>query len=141
MSPEVIALLDPGADPTVRHTAGVSGGRFVGFPTSRAAGGPAGISDTGDGLLTCTTPALGAEVLGVASFDTPANGTVTVMRAPKWVPVEAGVDLVIGDLVSTDATGKAIKAVAGQVIVGRVIKAALTGALAGVLLYESAVKA
>ena len=106
---EAQAYYDPGADITCQHTAGANGGRFVSYPLTRNAGGPAGISDTGDGTLIVTTPAANAEVFGVTSHDVAAGGKVNIMRMPKVVSVVAGGTFIIGDYISTDNAGKAVK--------------------------------
>jgi hypothetical protein len=121
---EAQAYYDPGADITCQHTAGANGGRFVSYPLTRNAGGPAGISDTGDGTLIVTTPAANAEVFGVTSHDVAAGGKVNIMRMPKVVSVVAGGTFIIGDYISTDNAGKAVKATATTgVVVGRALSA------------------
>src|SRR5215212_9376373 len=86
--PTVNAFYDPGQDVTVEATAILTGGRCVAVPSGRNAGGPAGISDTGDGLLRAGLPAANAPVFGVAQFDAAIGGRTDVMRPPKIVPIE-----------------------------------------------------
>jgi hypothetical protein len=133
---EAIAMYDPGADITCRHTAGAPGARCVSYPIARAAGGPSGISDTGDGLLTVTNPAAKAQVFGVTSHDVAANGTVNIMRPPKVVPIECSGAVVVGDIVATGADGRIAKAVTGDIAVGRALTDGGVGTLAGVDLYH-----
>lgn len=120
---EVQAAYDPGADITCQHTAGSVGGRGVGVPASRNAGGPVGISDSGDGLLIVTAPVAGAAVFGVTSHDVAANGRVNVMRAPKCVPMECSAAINIGDEVMVAADGRVLKRTAGFTVIGRALSA------------------
>jgi hypothetical protein len=136
---EAIAFYDPGADITCQHTAGAQGGIGVGWPTSRNAGGPAGISDAGDGLLIVTTPAAKAAIFGVTSVDVAAGGRVDVMRAPKVVPIQCAAACNIGDDLAITATGKATPAVTGDVIIGKCLMAGTTTTMAAVDLYHQPV--
>lgn len=124
---EVQASYDPGADITCQHTAGTTGGRGVGVPASRNAGGPTGISDSGDGLLVVTAPVAGAAIFGVTSHDVAANGRVNVMRSPKVVPIECSAAVNIGDEIMIAADGRCLKRVAGSTVIGRALTAS-TGA-------------
>jgi hypothetical protein len=124
---EVIASYDPGADITCQHTAGTVGGRGVSVPTTRNTGGPAGISDLGDGLLVVTNPAAGAPIFGVTSHDVAANGRVNVMRSPKVVPMEAAANVAIGAEVMVDTTGKVLTRTAGNAVIGRALTAGAAG--------------
>lgn len=133
---ESIAYYDPGADITCQHTAGSPGARFVSYPVARNTGGPSGISDSGDGLLVVTAPAANAMVFGVTSHDVAANGTVNVMRPPKVVSVEAGGVIAVGDFVSTDATGKALKSGAAAGATGRALTAGANGTFVAVELFS-----
>ena len=133
---EAIAYYDPGADITCQHTAGAVGGRFVSYPVSRNAGGPSGISDTGDGVLIVTTPAANGSVFGVTSHDVAAGGKVNVMRGPKVVAVEAGATVAtIGTYITTDNAGKAVTATTGQLAVGRNLTVGASGSLMAVDLF------
>jgi hypothetical protein len=118
MCPVVNALYDAGVDITVHATAALTGGRCVGVPTGRNAGGPAGIDDTGDGLLRCGLPAANGAIFGVAQFDAPLNGRTDVMRPPKVVPIECNAATAIGD-VSVNADGTVKARAAGQLAIGR----------------------
>jgi hypothetical protein len=136
---EAIALYDPGADITCEHTAGSPGGRFVSYPVARRTGGPSGISDTGDGLLIVTTPAANAMVFGVTSHDVAAAGRVDIMRPPKVVVVESGgaaSSIAVGDFVSTDNTGKAVKSGAAAGAAGRALTVGGAGTFVGVELFS-----
>lgn len=113
MCPEVIATFDPGADRTCQAVGAVVGGRFVNI-VGRNAGGMAGISDTGDGLLRVNqTFVAGARGFGVASHDSPDGGRVNVMRPPKTVPVESAGAIAVGAEVSIAADGRVASFAAG----------------------------
>lgn len=133
---EAIAYYDPGADITCRHTAGSPGARLVSYPVARAAGGPSGISDTGDGLLTVTAPAANAHCFGVTSHDVAAGGTVNIMRPPKVVPIECSGDIAIGDFVSTGIDGRIAKSGAAAAANGRALSVGASGTLAAVDLFH-----
>jgi hypothetical protein len=136
---EAIAYYDPGADITCQHTAGAPGGRFVSYPVARNAGGPSGISDTGDGLLVVTTPAANAMVFGVTSNDVAAGGRVDIMRPPKVVAVESGgaaSSIAVGDYISTDNTGKAVKSGAAAGAAGRALTVGGAGTWVAVELFS-----
>jgi predicted RecA/RadA family phage recombinase len=117
--PTVNAHYDAGQDITVQGSAALTGGRCVGLPTGRNPGGPAGISDTGDGLLICPLPTLNGEIFGVAQFDCASGGRTDVMRAPKVVPIECNAAVAQGSLVSVNADGTVKVAATGQVAIGR----------------------
>jgi predicted RecA/RadA family phage recombinase len=117
--PTVSPFYDAGQDITVSASAGLTGGRCVGLPTGRNPGGPAGISDIGDGLLICGLPTLNGEVYGVAAYDCPSGGRTEVMKAPKHVPIECNAAVAQGSLVSVNADGTVKVAATGQVAVGR----------------------
>lgn len=133
---EAIAFYDPGADITCRHTAGSPGGRLVSYPTARAAGGPSGISDIGDGLLTVTAPAANAHSFGVTSHDVAAGGTVNIMRPPKVVPIECSGNIAIGDFVSTGVDGRIAKSGAAAAANGRALTVGAAGTFAAVDLFH-----
>jgi len=133
---EAIAFYDPGADITCQHTAGAQGGVAVGWPTTRNPGGPAGVSDSGDGLLVVTNPVAKAAIFGITSVDVAANGRVDIMRAPKVVPVQCAATVNIGDDVSVNAAGKIQAAVTGDVIIGKVLMGGTTTSMAAVDLYH-----
>lgn len=138
---EAIAMYDPGADITCQHTAGVAGGRCVGWPAARNAGGPSGISDTGDGLLIVTNPVAQATVFGVTAHDVAAGGRVDIMRAPKVVPIECSGNVAIGAYVSTGADGRIATSTTGQNSCGRAVTAGSSGTFAGILLFSEPVAA
>lgn len=138
---EAIAYYDPGADITCQHTAGAPGGRCVGWPTTRNAGGPSGISDTGDGLLIVTNPLAAATVFGVTSHDVGAGGRVDVMRAPKVVPIECSGNVAIGAYVSTGTDGRIATAASAANACGRALSAGSSGTFAAILLFSEPVAA
>lgn len=113
--PEVVATYDPGADITCEASGAITGGRFVGVPAARNAGGPAGISDTGDGNLIVAQGAIpvGGPVFGVASHDAANGRKVNIMRATKVVPVECSAAINIGQQVQSGADGRCAPYVAG----------------------------
>lgn len=117
--PTVNAFYDPGQDVTVQATGGATGGRCLGVPAGRNAGGPAGVDDTGDGLLRCPLPAANGAVFGVAQFDAAVNGRTDVMRAPKILPIECSAAIAAGAEVSVDADGRIKTRAAGQTSIGR----------------------
>jgi hypothetical protein len=117
--PEVIAIYDPGQDVTVEATAALTGGRCVGVPSGRNAGGPGGISDTGDGNLRCGLPAAGAPIFGVASLDAAIGRKVDVLRPPKVVPIECSAAVAAGAEVMTGADGRVATRTAGNTSIGR----------------------
>lgn len=124
--PEVVASYDPGADITCQASAALTGGRLVGLPTSRNAGGPAGIVDSGDGLLVVGLPAAGGGAFGVASHDAPINGRVNVMRPPKVVPIECSAAVAISAELMAAADGRVLTRTAGNTVIGRALS--VTGA-------------
>jgi predicted RecA/RadA family phage recombinase len=126
MCPTVNAFYDPGQDVSVSCPAGATGGRCLGAPTGRNAGGPAGISDTGDGLLICPLPTANGPIFGVAQYDAAAGGRTDVMRPPKIVPIECNVAVAQGVDVSVNADGTVKARAAGQLAIGRNIGPATT---------------
>lgn len=113
--PEVVATYDAGADITCEASGAIVGGRFVGVPAARNPGGPAGISDTGDGnlIVSQTIAGAGAPVFGVASHDAANGRKVNIMRATKVVPVECSAAISIGQQVQTGVDGRCALFVAG----------------------------
>ena len=138
---EAIAYYDPGADITCQHTTGSPGARCVSWPTGRNAGGPSGISDTGDGVLIVTTPTAKSMVFGVTSHDVAANGRVNVMRAPKVVPIEASGVVAIGDFLTTGADGRVAKAATAELAIGRALSVGAVGTLVVSDLFHAPVAA
>jgi hypothetical protein len=113
--PEVVASYDAGADITCEASGAITGGRFVGVPAARNAGGPAGISDTGDGnlIVSQTIASAGSPVFGVAAHDAANGRKVDILRATKVVPVECSAAIAIGAQVQTGTDGRAATFVAG----------------------------
>jgi|SRR5262245_28190292 len=138
---EAIAFYDPGADITCEHTAGSPGGRCVSYPVARNAGGPSGISDSGDGVLVVTAPAANAMIFGVTSHDVAAGGKVNIMRAPKVVPIEASGNIAIGAYVSTGTDGRVATSGAAAGAVGRALTAGSAGTFVAVELMSGPVTA
>lgn len=72
-------------------------------------------------------PSAGANVIGLSLFTNDENVeaggslTVQVKDIGKWV---AGSEIEVGDQLATDANGNAVKATAGQFIVGTALSAA-----------------
>jgi hypothetical protein len=124
--PLVTALYDPGADITCFAVVALTGGRCVGVSQGRNAGGPAGISDTGDGLIRVGLPTANGAIGGVAENDAPINGRVNVLRPPKVVPVECNAAVAAGVEVSVNADGTVKTRAAGQTPIGRNIGPATT---------------
>jgi hypothetical protein len=125
--PEVVATYDAGVDITCEASGAIVGGRFVGVPAARNAGGPGGISDTGDGnlIVSQTIGSAGAPVFGVAAHDAANGRKVDVMRYPKVVPVECSAAISIGQQVQTGTDGRAalFAAGAGKVAAGIALSA------------------
>lgn len=125
--PEVVASYDPGADITCEANGAITGGRFVAVPVARNPGGPAGISDVGDGTLITAQGAIvvGGPVFGVASHDAASGRKVNVMRTPKVVPVECSAAIAIGAQVQSGADGRVatFAAGAGKVAAGIALSA------------------
>jgi hypothetical protein len=135
--PEVIALYDAGQDITVEATAALTGGRCVGVPTSRNAGGPAGISDVGDGNLKAGLPAAGGPVFGVAANDAAIGRKVDVLRPPKTVPIECSAAVAGGVDVATGADGRVAARAAGQTAIGRnLVATTAAGQFCQVVLFD-----
>jgi Uncharacterized conserved protein (DUF2190) len=134
---EVIAAYDPGSDVTCQvATAAVTGGDLVKI-TGRNPGGPAGISDTGDGLLIVAPTAAAADkVFGVAAFDAPVGGRVNVMRPPKAVPVNVTNAIAVGGTVAAGANGKGAAAAATNLPVGIALTASSGAGQIIVALYN-----
>lgn len=108
MANDATAYYDAGADISGHASVAMSGKRFCVIAATRRAGGPAGISDTGDGNVVVGVPALGARIFGVTSHDVALNGKVNIMRAPKVVPVRAGAAMTANTEVMTNAAGEAV---------------------------------
>jgi len=122
----VTALYDAGQDITVHAVVALTGGRCVGTSQGRNAGGPAGISDTGDGNVRVGLPTANGAIFGVAENDCPVNGKVNCLRPPKVVPIECSAAVPAGADLSVDADGRVKARAAGQTPVGRNIGPATT---------------
>jgi hypothetical protein len=126
--PLVTALYDPGQDITCFAVVALTGGRCVGVSQGRNAGGPAGISDTGDGLIRVGLPTLNGPIGGVAENDAPINGRVNILRPPKVVPIECSAAVAAGAELSADADGRVKTRASGQTSIGRNLGPATTAA-------------
>lgn len=120
--PDVVPFQAP-ADTVTGHCAvALTGGRFVAI---------AGVQQA-DGPWTIGLPAAGGDSIGVVLRDGAIGDRVPV-QCEGIVPVVAGVALVAGQMVQTDAAGAAILLAAGQKL-GRVLTDTALGALAPIKL-------
>lgn len=86
-------------------------------------------------------PAAGGSAVGVRQTR-PKSGEATTIVADGISIVEAGGAVTTGDLVATNASGQAVTAVAGNVILGRALEtASASGIQIAVLLYDGNAKA
>lgn len=105
----------------------VTGKKFVDI--SAALDAAAGVSPK------VALPSAGGKVTGVAAFDAPVNGLVTVLRdRGSVVPVTAAGTIAFGAEVQVDATGAVVTLAAG-VAVGRAWSAGTSGNDVFVTLY------
>lgn len=126
---ECIAYYDAGVDITCHADVALTGCRCVAIVGNRRAGGPAGISDTGDGMILVGLPSANGRIFGVAAHDVPDEGTVDVMRPPKVLPIEkgaAGAIAAFGE-VSVMADGR-VQALASTLAVGFAVTGNADGA-------------
>jgi hypothetical protein len=107
---------------TCHAAAAVTGKRFVAVTANQVDERPA-VSPAGAGVA----------VLGVAAYDAPLGGGVTVYRKPSVMPVTAGAALTAGQQVQSDAAGRAIPLAAG-IAVGFALADAANGADAKIAL-------
>lgn len=106
---ECTPYYDDGEDITGFCTAAVIGKRFLKVSADRPTGGPAGVSDDiGGGNIKVAPCAAGDQAFGVSSHDQLINKLVGVIRGQKVVPVTAGAAISAGQLVQSDAVGKAV---------------------------------
>lgn len=106
-------LWDEGDTLTCHAAAAVIGCRFVSCTTGRTEGNP-----------TVQHTAAGGDVFGVAARDKNLGEKVMVHRSRDIIaPVEAGAALTAGQLVQSDAVGRAIPYVAGAgvIVAGRAL--------------------
>jgi hypothetical protein len=73
-----------------------------------------------DGQFSVATTAADEGVTGVLRDNTP-EGYVPPVRTGSVTYVFAGSDLAVGDYVTNDAEGKAVKANSGQIVLGQVL--------------------
>jgi hypothetical protein len=126
MANEVTPFWDPGDAITCSPETAVTGKRFVVISGPRAGGLPL-ISPAG----------AGEAVFGVAAQDAATGIAVNVHRVGV-VPVTSGEALTAGDLVASDATGKAVIAGAGKRVVGLCLDDALIATDAVIALIGAA---
>ena len=118
MANECIPLYRPGEDVTCQTTAAVVGKTFVDISATR---------DTTTGLIKVATATAAGRALGVASYDAPINGRVSVQRGKGVIlPVTAGGAIAAGAQVEVGASGRAVTLAAG-VAVGRAIETGTNG--------------
>lgn len=86
-----------------------------------------------DGTYTIAPAGVGGKVFGVAAWDCPVGGKVTVVTLASGhiVPVTAGAALAAGDSVVSDAAAEAIPAAGGAGTVQHAAGIVLTGAADG----------
>lgn len=126
MANDAIPFFEPGADPTGKASAAVTGKRFLKITGNR----------NSDGSFPVAHADAGGKIFGVASWDTAQNGFVTVQRAPgRCVPVTADGAINADDEVEVGANGKA-KALTNGIAVGRCLTGVADGADAMVALYD-----
>lgn len=109
---------DNGDTLTAHAAAALFGKRFVAISGPRTEGNP-----------TVNYPAAGgSKTFGVTGYDVAVNGKVTVWHQPAVIlPVTAGAQLAAGDLVTSDAQGRAVPAGTGQQILGLCLDPATAG--------------
>jgi hypothetical protein len=136
---ESIPFKEPGSALTIKATAAITGKRFVKLTGNRTGGGAGGLSsDLANVYQGGPCDTIGERALGVAKYDA-ANGSLVGVHSQPGiiVPVTAGATLAAGDLVMTDAAGKAIPfvqdvtpAAGAAAATKRALGLALTGAAA-----------
>lgn len=105
---QAIAYYDPGTDISAFCEAAVTGMRFVKISDPKKVASQA-LSSTADGGNIVVSPCGANErAFGVASYDSPIGDWCPIMRGHKVVPVTSGAALTAGDLVVSDATGRAV---------------------------------
>lgn len=116
---------------TCTPSAAVQGKRFVSISGDRQP----------DGTYTIAPTAAGGKAFGVACWDAPIGGRVTVVtvQAGDIVPVVAGAALTAGQSVMSDADGDAVVATAGATGLGIVLTGCANGADAQVHLTRHSV--
>lgn len=105
---ECIPFKEPGARVTGTPSVAVIGKRFVAISGAKNA----------DGTYTIAPPAAGGRVLGVASYDCPIGGKVTIIRQRNnVVPVTAGAaNIAAFAEVEVDAQGRVVPLAAGRAV-------------------------
>lgn len=108
MANDCIPYFEPGDRITGTPTASVSGKRFVAISGNQQA----------DGTYSVAPPAAGGRVLGVAAWDAPIGGKVTIIKGSGYiVPVVTGAaGLAAGAEVQVDATGAVVALAAGRAV-------------------------
>lgn len=103
--PQAVELFNDARFISCKCSAAVTGGRFVKISAT---------VDATNGNPVVAHAGAGQKVFGVAMFDAPINGYVTVARAPNVMPVTSGAAIAAGAQVESDANGKAITLDAGK---------------------------
>jgi predicted RecA/RadA family phage recombinase len=112
-----VPYFDHGDTITAHAAADLFGRRFVAIDGPRTDGNP-----------TVNYPEAGAKVFGVSSYDVRAGGKVTIHHQDALVvPVTAGGNVGAGDLVTSDAQGRAVTATGSAPVLGISLDAGAEG--------------
>ena len=115
-SNECIPYWDNGDTITCYAQTAVIGKRFVSVTGARQSG-TVGTSAVGPQPTVNLTGAGLGSCIGVAAYDAAAGQSVTVFHEPSIIlPVTAGASITAGQLVQSDATGRAIPFSAGKIL-------------------------
>jgi predicted RecA/RadA family phage recombinase len=116
---EAVPYWDPADTFTAHAATDIVGKRFVSIVGARVDGNPR-VSHTGAAAGKC---------VGVSAYNVPAGGKLTIHHQPAIVvPVTAGAAIAAGDLVKSDANGKAVPQGGAGVIQGMALDDAALGA-------------
>lgn len=126
MANECIPLYRPGADVTALTTTAVTGCTFVDISATR---------DAGTGLIKVATATAAGKTFGVAAFDAPSGGKVSVVRGKgSIVPVLFGGTVAAGAEVEVATGGKAVTLASGSPR-GRAIETGANNVVSFIELY------
>ena len=116
---DAIPFFEDGDELTGTATAAVSGKHFVSISGDVQTDGTLSVAPTGDN----------GRALGVAMWDAAINKRVTIhtIESGHIMPVVAAAALAAGNLVTSDATGQARVAVAGEHVLGTVVTGCAIG--------------
>lgn len=119
MANDLIPFKEDGERVTCTPSAPVTGKTLVSISGDRQA----------DGTYTIAPAGAGGKVFGVACWDAPAGGRVTVVTIPSGhiVPVTAGAALAAGDSITPEAGGTAVVAAGAARACGIVLTGAADG--------------